>query len=156
MATHFSVLRNFPLYILISVLLLFLAGSAQAQGTDTTTEASGEASVVIYDDFVRGKSETRYYLIDRSKGQEMRLFFKNGAPKSFTTGKKIKIRGKGHADGLDVESMTEMDDGSGSGTDQTSSAPVASAETRNVLTIIFPTGCPPVITTTSILPTVTS
>ena len=92
MKTRISIFRSFALFISIFFFLFVLAGKAQAQGTDTTTELTGEASVVIYDDFVKGKSETRFYLIDRGKGRETRLFFKNGAPKVFRTGKKVKVR----------------------------------------------------------------
>ena len=136
MNTRFLVLRSFARFISLSVLLLILAGIAQAQGTVVDTEITGEASVVIYDDFANGRSETRYYLIDQAKGRETRLFFNNGAPKAFATGKKVKVRGHGRPDGLDVDSLTEMDDGTGTGSDQTPSSPIAGAETRNVLTIL--------------------
>lgn len=136
MNTRTSILRSFTLFISLLVFSFVLAGTAQAQSTDTSTEVTGEASVVIYDDFVKGKSETRYFIIEHKNGRETRLFFKNGAPKAFATGKKLKVRGKGHSEGLDVESLTEMDGGSGTGANETSSAPVAGAETRNVLTIL--------------------
>jgi len=136
MATRISFLRSSSLFFLLSIVLLTLAGFAQAQGTGTTTEIAGEASVVIYDDFVTGRSETRYYIIDRVKNRETRVFFNKGVPKAFATGKKIKARGRGRPGGLEVESVTALTDSAGAGMDGVSPAPVANNETRNVLTIL--------------------
>lgn len=136
MSIRISFIRRNSMFFLCSIFLLILAGVVQAQGADTTTEITGEASVVIYDDFATGRSETRYYIIDRVKNRETRLFFNNGAPKAFATGKKLKARGHGRPGGFDVQSVTEMDDGNGTGLDESSLAPVAGNETRNVLTIL--------------------
>ncbi|MDX1698403.1 MAG: PKD domain-containing protein, partial [Thiohalobacterales bacterium] len=93
------------------------------------------ASVVIFDDFVTGKSEIRYFLKDL-KGKERRLYFANGTPREFMTGRKFKVRGRGRPDaGLDVEGLTAMADGDATGGD-TAGAPVAAAETRTVLTLL--------------------
>jgi PKD repeat protein len=136
MTARISFLRRFSLFCSLSICLVSLAGFAQAQGTGSATEVTGEASVVIYDDFANGRSETRYYIIDRVKSRETRVFFNNGAPRAFATGKKVKARGRGRPEGLDVDSITEMDDGAGPGLDGASLAPVAGNETRNVLTIL--------------------
>ncbi len=136
MTIRTSFIRTFSLFFSLFIFLLMLAGSAQAQGTASITEITGEASVVIYDDFVNGRSETRYFIIDRAKNRETRVFFNNGVPKAFATGKKLKVRGHGRADGLEVESLTEMEADGGAAPDETTEAPVAVPETRNVLTIL--------------------
>ena len=99
-------------------MLLTLSGIAQARGTDTTTEITGEASVVIYDDFARGGSESRHYIIGRAKNPESRVFFNKSKPRAFATGKKVKVRGRGRSGGLEVESVTGMNDGDDTGQDR--------------------------------------
>jgi len=54
--------------------LLAFFSVAQAQGGSDASEITGEASVVIFDDFVSGRSELRYLLRDL-KGKERRLYF---------------------------------------------------------------------------------
>lgn len=117
--------------------LLAFFSVAQAQGGSDASEITGEASVVIFDDFVSGRSEIRYFLRDL-KGKERRLYFSNGAPQSFATGKPFKIRGRGRSDGgFEVESLTAMADGGETGGGgATAGAPVAAAETRKVLTLL--------------------
>jgi len=88
---------------------LRLAGFAQTQGVDTATEITGEVSVVIYDDLATGRSETRYYIINREKGRETRVFVNRGAPKAFATGKKVKVRGRSRKNGLEVQNLTQME-----------------------------------------------
>jgi hypothetical protein len=123
-------------YLALFVLLLISAGST-VQAQEAATELTGEASVVIFDDYLTGKSELRYYLIDRKKNKETRVFFGADAPDNFKTGKKFKVRGRGHARGLDVQTLTPLQEsGSSSSPDNSAEAPVANAETRNVLTIL--------------------
>ena len=75
MVARISFFRRFSLLCSFSICLISLAGFAQAQGTRAITEITGEASVVIYDDFAKGRSETRDYIIDRVKNRETRVFF---------------------------------------------------------------------------------
>jgi len=53
--------------------LLAFFSVAQAQGGSDASEITGEASVVIFDDFVSGRSEIRYFLTNL-KGKECRLY----------------------------------------------------------------------------------
>ncbi|MDX2427173.1 MAG: hypothetical protein QNK22_00595 [Xanthomonadales bacterium] len=126
--TRMSIFRRVTLYIPLTIFLLSLVGFAKAQGEDTATEISGEASVIIYDDCATGRFETLYYIIDREKGRETRVLFNKAAPKEFATGKKVKVRGRSRKNGLEVQNLTEMEGGTGAGQDQRSTAPVASAE----------------------------
>ena len=57
------------------------------------------------------------------------MFFNNGASKEFATGRKVKACGHRSMDGLEVQILTEMEDGTGAGQDQISTAPVGGAET---------------------------
>lgn len=113
-----------------------LAAAVEAQVTPDTIEVTGEASVVIFDDFERGRSETRYFIRDLAKGRDMELFFAKGAPEGFVTGRQFNISGRGRPDGIEVDSLTAMADGGETGGGETVSAPVASPETRKVLTIL--------------------
>jgi PKD repeat protein len=136
MPTRISLLRSNLVFFSSFILFLVFSASALAQDATATTEITGEASVVISDDFVAGRSETRYYIIDRVKNRETRVFFNNGKPKAFATGKKVRLQGRGRPDGFEVQSVTEMDGGAGTGLDGASAAPLAGFETRNVLTIL--------------------
>jgi hypothetical protein len=100
---------------ILSITLMIVIGlmapvSVNAQAIGDTVEITGEASVVIFDDFKTGHSEIRYYIVDEKSKKEKRLFFEDTAPEVFKTGKKVKVRGKGHA--------------------------LAPPETRNVLTLL--------------------
>jgi hypothetical protein len=66
--TRMSIFRRVTLFVPLTIFLLSLAGFAMAKGVDTSTEITGEASIVIYDDFATGRSETRYCIIDHTKG----------------------------------------------------------------------------------------
>ena len=56
------------------------------------------------------------------------MFFNNGASKEFATGRKVKACGHSSMAGLEVQILTEMEGGTGTGQDQRSTAPVAGAE----------------------------
>jgi hypothetical protein len=135
MAKHMLAIVQKSILLLFVILLISAGSTVQAQ--DAVTELTGEASVVIFDDYLTGKSELRYYLIEHAKNKETRLFFAADAPDNFQTGKKFKVRGRSHARGLDVQTLTPLQEsGSSSSPDNSTEAPVANAETRNVLTIL--------------------
>lgn len=123
--------NRYSLIILISIILASFSATAQ-----TVSEITGEASVVVVDQ-VDGTSELQYYVIDKINQRETRVFFRGQADPKFKTGKQLKVRGKSRADrkGFDAESVLLLDESSSSG-DASVAAPVAAAETRNVLTIL--------------------
>ncbi len=137
MATRFCVNSRFSLLCTLAILLLAFSGPTLAQGAGDPVELTGEASVVIFDDFVNDRSETGYFIRDLARNKEVRLYFSNGAPREFVTGKQFKIRGRGRPDqGVNVEGLTAMADGDVAGGEAVAGAPVASSQERKVLTIL--------------------
>ncbi|MDT8320162.1 MAG: fibronectin type III domain-containing protein [Xanthomonadales bacterium] len=137
MVSHLrAVVRRLHLFL---VLLFFGAAcsGAFAQSAGTPVEVTGEASVVVFDDFQTGRSEIRYYIVDEKSQRERRLFFAGEAPPAVQTGKKIRVRGRGRPEeGIDVDSVAEMD-GAGSDADgDEAAAALAPPETRNILTLL--------------------
>lgn len=134
------VIRRLPVAILF-IFTVFFGVTAQAQSNSTSVEVTGEASVVVFDDFLNDRSEIRYYIIEEKSKRERRLFFNgqgNGhAPSPFKTGKKVRIRGRGRPDGIDVDSVEELD-GTGAGASEQTleEAALAAPETRKVLTLL--------------------
>jgi len=134
------VVRRLSVAILF-IFTVFFSVTAQAQSDSASVEVTGEASVVVFDDFLNDRSEIRYYIIEEKSKRERRLFFNgqgNGrAPSSFKTGKKVRIHGRGRPDGVDVDSVEELD-GQGAGTSELTpeAAALAAPETRKVLTLL--------------------
>ena len=129
---------RYPFIALLILTVFSFSVSIYAQGNDAAHDASGEASVVIVD-HVDGTSELQYFIIDNINRRETRVYFNDKAHSDFKTGRQIKVRGRSRADGkgINAETILLLDEGQGSTTgDATSGAPVASAETRNVLTIL--------------------
>ncbi len=118
-------------------LLIILPPVAHGQAGGSR-ELAGIASVVIFDDFDAGYSELRYYLVDQATHRETRLFFTaDQAPDGFETGRRFRVVGRDRPGGLQVDSVAPLDgDGGGAGAPESGSAPVASPETRNVLTLL--------------------
>ena len=134
------VVRQLPVAILF-IFTVFFGVTAQAQSHSASIEVTGEASVVVFDDFLNDRSEIRYYIIEEKSKRERRLFFNDQAsghaPSSFKTGKKVRIRGAGRPDGVDVDSVEELDDpGAGVNESTPEEAALAAPETRKVLTLL--------------------
>ena len=134
------VVRRVPVAILF-IFTVFFGVATQAQSQPVSVEVTGEASVVVFDDFLNDRSEIRYYIIEEKSKRERRLFF-NGqasdhAPSSFKTGKKVRIRGAGRPEGVDVDSVEELD-GPGAGVNEPTpeESALAAPETRKVLTLL--------------------
>ncbi|NOR18568.1 MAG: PKD domain-containing protein, partial [Xanthomonadales bacterium] len=138
MSSFMLIFRHYFSAMLLSVFFLF-SGSVFAQSDVALAIISGEASVVIVDQ-IDGSSELQYFVIDKINQRETRVFFNGQADPGFRTGRPLEVRGRGRANGvgLQVESILYLDPeeepGSGGGTTQ--GAPVAAAETRNVLTLL--------------------
>ncbi len=133
---------NLTFVSFLSIALIIFAGlfvpvSAVAQQAGQSLEVTGEASVVIFDNFETGHSEIRYYIVDQKSQSEKQLFFQDGPPSLFKTGKKVVVRGQGRANGIDVESVVTVDGepDSAQSSAETEAAP-ATPETRNVLTLL--------------------
>ena len=129
---------RFQVCVLFIVSIFLLSTSAYAQQGGASADVSGEASVVVVD-HVDGTSELQYFIIDNINRRETRVYFNDKAHSDFKTGRQIKVRGKGRANGkgINAETILLLDESQGGVTaDGTSGAPVASAETRNVLTIL--------------------
>ncbi len=126
------------IFVLFILTVLSFSASVCAQPRGSVSDVSGEASVVVVD-HVNGTSELQYFIIDNINRRETRVYFNGKAHSDFKTGRQIKVRGKGRADGkgINAETILLLDEGQdGTATEGTSGAPVASAETRNVLTIL--------------------
>lgn len=135
-----SIVRRLP-YVLFSLALISFSSILLGANGSKTVEVTGEASVVIFDDTLNNRSEIRYYIVDEKSKRERRLFFNgqgNGPPPAiFKTGKKVKVRGRGRPDGVDVLSVEEQDGtGVGSGEETSEEAALAPPETRKVLTLL--------------------
>jgi hypothetical protein len=100
--------RRVPEFLLVCIALL-LSLPAAAQKVGELVDLTGEASVVIFDDIESDRSETRYYLIEARKNRETRLHFKGRVPDAFATGTQVRVRGRGRKDGVEVESVAELD-----------------------------------------------
>ena len=127
-----------PFFVLLILTVFSFSIPVYAQGNSVAHDVSGEASVVIVD-HVDGTSELQYFIIDNINRRETRVYFNGKAHSDFKTGRQIKVHGKGRADGkgINAETILLLDEGQGSATgDASSAAPVASAESRNVLTIL--------------------
>ncbi len=133
-----------------------------AQSTSISTEVTGEASVEVADYFEAGIAEYRYFIIEpeakknnssntNKKPKKIRteIFFKGKPHEKFQTGKKLKVRGKKRANGRDIdfESLEELEPEPGTKSEPASrtmsaaapkaEAPVATPETRKILTILM-------------------
>ena len=123
---------------------------------------TGEASVEVADYFEAGIAEYRYFIIEpeakknnssntNKKPKKIRteIFFKGKPHEKFQTGKKLKVRGKKRANGRDIdfESLEELEPEPGTKSEPASrtmsaaapkaEAPVATPETRKILTILM-------------------
>ncbi|NNK33066.1 MAG: hypothetical protein HKP02_08070, partial [Xanthomonadales bacterium] len=131
--------RCLPAGIFVFFLIIFSL-TAHAQSGGSPVEVTGEASVVIFDDFQNNRSERRFYIVDEKSKREKRLHFNgNGqAPETFRTGKRYKVRGRGRPDGVDVDSVEALDGGASSNEPEPGSeaAALAPPETRKILTLL--------------------
>ena len=132
-----SVLRTlFTAFLFFA--LLSTSFILQAQSGTSQAEVSGEASVVIVD-YLDGASELQYFVVDKISGHETRIFFNDKAHPAFKTGKHLKVLGRGRSDGkgINAENVLLLDEEANGGSSGGSvSAPVATPETRKVLTIL--------------------
>jgi PKD repeat protein len=137
--TRFSsfVLRRLPSFLFVC-LCAVVSLSAYGQADSSAVDITGEASVVVFDDFENNRSEIRFYIADEKSKREKQLHFSNEAPAYFETGKKVRVRGRGRPDeSIDVESIEELDgSGEATGESQSTAAALAPPESRNILTLL--------------------
>jgi len=128
--------------VFASLALFSLA--VQAQGQSGRVDINGDAAVEIADFFEEDRSELYYFVIDKRSRARTQLFFPDLPDAAFKSGAKVRIRGKsrGKGKGINVEtievieaapepfSATAPDGG------PIAEAPVASTQTRKVLTLV--------------------
>jgi hypothetical protein len=136
----------FFLFILFFAINSF-STTALAQSRQGNVMVTGEASVEIADYFETGKYTLRYFIIDRQSRARTEVFFPgpSNAPvdQNFRTGNIISVQGTRHPNGFGidyqgmdlVEAFTE-DIPADSAPDANADAPIATPETRKVLTLV--------------------
>jgi PKD repeat protein len=128
----------------IFVSLLLFSLSVQAQGQSGHVEITGEAAVEIADFFEEGRSELYYFIVDKQSRARTQVFFPGLPDAAFMSGAKVRIRGKsrGKGKGIDVEAVEVVEPAPGRPRatapidGPTAEAPVASDQTRKVLTLV--------------------
>ncbi len=137
--TRLSAIRG----LFISLMVL-TTGPVHGQPPPFVGEITGEASVVIFENMETHEFEYRYFLVDQASRSETEVFFQGGPPARFRTGNVVRLQGKPAAMGFNVHAMEVLEDlftptaesGDGPQEDAGAAAPLASAETRNVLTLL--------------------
>jgi PKD repeat protein len=132
-------------WITLFVSLFFFSLTIQAQGQSGRVDITGEASIEIADFFEEGRSELYYFIVDKQSRARTQVFFPGLPDAAFQSGAKVLIRGKsrGKGKGVDVESLEMIEPaparpGAAAAVDGTTAeAPVASSQTRKVLTLMI-------------------
>ena len=125
-------------------LLVLTSASAFAQGQSGRVELTGEAAVEIADFFTENRSELYYFIVDKQSRARTQIFFPGLPDAAFKSGARFRIKGKsrGTGKGVDVESVELLEPAPGvepsAGEPSTgdAEAPVASSQTRKVLTLV--------------------
>jgi PKD repeat protein len=116
---------------------MMIAGPTLAQFTKTPRQMTGEASVVIFENFETGEYALRYFMIDEVTRLETEVFFGAQVPGTFKTGNIVTLEGSARADGFDVQNVILLDEGAAGTLPFNPEADVVAApETRNVLTLL--------------------
>lgn len=133
------------------LLCVLVSGGVLAQDDSPDVDMIGEASIEIADDFEAGRSEIRYFLIDPDRLEQTQVFFTDAPDAAFRTGNMVRVYGWQRADGRgvdvdrvellvpgpDMESADRVDRSvSDDEAGETAQAPIATPETRKVVTIL--------------------
>jgi PKD repeat protein len=136
-------IKGFTFLLCLAILLSF-STQIIAQGQSGRIEVTGEAAVEIADFFEESRSELYYFIIDRQIQARTQVFFPGLPDAAFKSGAKIRVKGvsRGKGKGVDVESVELLEpapDPAGASIPAEgdgSEAPVASNQTRKVLTLL--------------------
>jgi len=138
-------IKGFSVNILLAI-LVFVSFGAYAQGQSGKVVLSGEAAVEIADFFAENRSELYYFIIEKQSRARTQVFFPGLPDAAFKSGARVRVTGKsrGRGKGVDVEALEILEPEPGtepspvepSGGDPGAEAPVASNQTRKVLTLL--------------------
>ncbi len=116
---------------LLATTIFGTAPAAADEGPHTTLE--GEFEIIRFDDFERGRSETRYFLHEPKSGRRMELVFES-EPKHLRTGHQVRVRGRGH--GPRAFHADEVATLGGGGSDGGSGSVAAAPEARAAVVLM--------------------
>ncbi len=131
------------IFILASLMLWGFA--VQAQSQSKRIKITGDVAIEIADFFEEDRSELYYFIVDKQSRARTQIFFPGLPDAAIKSGAKVLVRGKsrGIGKGLDVESVEVIEAAPDPFSNNilaegaTAEAPVATNQTRKVLTLVI-------------------